>query len=236
MLTIADLLAPAIGATYDEPPIQFDRPRPCAITGVQVTEGYAIPPLMLASSSEFLDLIHGDLTGVLSVNATRVFKSSWNIGSRLVFEDGTAYHPLVACEPAVEQGRACWSSLVREIWPSREGQQMVAIITTDTKKRIWEKAKVGRLGNHTPVLQYDMDTNTLACRELVWSRMLEYLILIEEVYSLGFVKPVIAHGLHSQFMQLSKVGFARSLSYERTLKPWRTTPEFSFALLIAQKV
>ena len=235
MLTIADLLAPALGATYDEPPVQFDRPRPCVITGQLVTEGYEIPPLMLASSSEFLDLVHGDLTGVMSVNACRVFKSSWNMGSRLIFEDGTAHHPLIAREPAAEQGRACWSSLVRDIWPSRAGQQMVAIVTTDTKKRIWERAKVGRLGLHTPVLHYDMESNTLATTEMNWPRLLECLAFIEEVYSLGFVKPVIARGLYSQHAQLSKVGLARSMAYERTLKPWRAAPEFLFALLIAQK-
>ena len=68
-----------------------------------------------------------------------------------------------------------------------------------------------------------------------WSRMLDALDLLEEVYCAGFSKITIQKTLLADTKNLDKVGYAQAMNYERLLKPYRGSPELLFAAIIGQR-
>jgi hypothetical protein len=237
MNNIADFLTYGIGLPeLDNPPQQIDGGATCAITGAAIEEGYPVQDIISKSTGEYLDLLEGYSSEWLSESAARAFKGSWNMGSRLIFEDGTNYHPLVARKEAQKQERACWSDLVREIWPEREGQRLVMILTTDFKKRIWPRGRVGVLGESTEILVHDMKQGIFDVLQVNWwPKLLKILDVFEEVYTYGFVKPIIASCLYSDHKTIEVIGAQATTDYEKYLQRVRNTNEFKIAMIIAQK-
>lgn len=237
METIADFLAHGIGLPeLDSPPQKIDGCATCAITGIRIESGYPVMGIISKSTGEYLDLLEGYSSEWLSESAAQAFKGSWNMGSRLIFEDRTHYHPLVARKEAQKQGRACWSDLVREVWPDRAGQMMVMILTTDFKKRIWPRGRVGILGDSTNVLVHDMKQGIFDVLQINWwPKLLKILDVFEGIYTYGFVKPVIAECLYRDHKTMEKVGIQATADYEKYLSRIRDTNEFKIAMIIAQK-
>lgn len=241
-LTPADLLARGLALPALERPPQPTPPGvTCAITGQPISEGYPVREMVTGATAEFLDCFRGGVDGWVSESAARCFKSAdprkGNPCARsvLAFEDGTLWQPLIAREQALAQDRRCWSDLVRSVWPERAGQQMLAILTTDTKKRLWIRARVGSLGHRTPLLYYDGKTAGSEVLLLDWPALIECLALIEEVYEQTFPKQAIGESLYGFTKAVATIGFARARAYERQLALWRERPEFKPALLMAQR-
>lgn len=237
MNNIAEFLTYGIGLPeLDMPPQKIDGSAICSITGAKIEAGYPVMDIISKSTGEYLDLLGGYSSEWLSESAARAFKGSWNMGSRLIFADGTHYHPLVARKEARKQGRACWSDLVRGIWPNRSGQMMVMILTTDFKKRIWPRGRVGILGDSTDILVHDMQQGIFDVLQVNWwPKLLKILNVFEEVYTYGFVKPVIARCLYSDHKTMEKIGVLATADYEKYLSRIRNTNEFKIAMIIAQK-
>jgi hypothetical protein len=237
MKNIADFLTYGIGLPeLDMPPQQIDNGATCAITGEKIAEGYPVMDIISKSTGEYLDLLGGYSSEWLSESAARAFKGSWNMGSRLVFEDGVHYHPLVSRKEAAKQSRACWSDLVREVYPDRFGQRMVMILTTDFKKRIWPRGRAGILGDATDVLVHDMKQGVFDVLQVNWwPKLLKILDVFEEVYTYGFVKPVIANCLYLDHKTMETIGVTATTDYEKYLSRIRNTNEFKIAMIIAQK-
>jgi hypothetical protein len=197
--------------------------------------------MMTGATAEFLDCFRGGIGGWVSDAAARCFKASdprkGNLGARtvLIFEDGDYYNPLIAREQAVIQGRPCWSELVRQVWPARAGQRVLIILTTDMKKRLWIRARVGMLGNRTPVLYYDAATAGNEVLLIDWPRLIECLDTVESVYSAGFSKAAIRESLYTAGKIAQTAGLTATQRMESQLMLWRGTPEFQVATLIAQK-
>ncbi len=240
--TPADLLARGLAL----PPLpQKPHPVPdrtcCAITGQPISVGYPVAEMVTEATAEFLDCFRGGVDGWVSEAAARCFKSADPrkgnpcARSHLVFADGTYYGPLISRESARAQGRACWSDLVREIWPARLGEQCLVVLTTDTKKRLWIRARVGALGSRTPVLVYDSGLALDEVRLVDWPALLDCLDLVEEVYSAGFPKQAILVSLYGMTKASEQVGLAQTRAWERLLSVCRPRAEFAVALLIAQK-
>lgn len=205
----------------------------CGITGEPITQGIKAQKVVSSNTGEFLDLLHGRCTEYLGEMAARAFKGSWNMGSRLIFADGTMYHPLISNKSAEKQGRACWSSLVRDIWPVRKGEECLCIIATDFKKKVWPWAKTGVLGNNTPVLLFDSKTDTLSNFYIDWQALVTILDEVEYLYTAGFSKQTIALNLWSDYS--TAIEFQQTIQYEEKLRIWRQLPEFRIAIVIAQK-
>ncbi len=241
-LTPADLLVRGLSLPgLSTPPRPVPPGTCCAITGQPISEGYPVAEMVTDATAEFLDCFRGGIDGWVSEAAARCFKSADPrkgnpcARSHLVFADGTYYGPLISHEAALEQGRACWSELVRQVWPERAGQQCLAVLTTDTKKRLWIRARVGSLGSRTPVLVYDSALGIDQVRLLDWSALVECLDLVEKVYSAGFPKQAIGESLYGQTRAIEQAGLRQTGAWERLLRDWRPRPEFAVALLIAQK-
>lgn len=237
MNNIAEFLTYAIGLPeLERSPQKIGGSATCAITGIKISEGYSVGDIISKSTGEYLDLLEGYSSEWLSEAAARAFKGSWNMGSRLIFADGTHYHPLVSRKEAQKQGRACWSDLVREIWPARSGQMMVMILTTDFKKRIWPRGRVGILGDSTSVLVHDMQQGIFDVLQVNWwPKLLKILDVFEEVYTYGFVKPVIAECLYQDHKTMERIGVRTTTDCEKYLARVRNTNEFKIAMIIAQK-
>lgn len=240
--TPAELLARGLRlAPLPNPPQPVPSGTCCAITGQPISAGYPVTEMVTEATAEFLDCFRGGVDGWVSEPAARCFKSADPrkgnpcARSHLVFADGTYYGPLISRQAAQEQGRPCWSDLVRQVWPARRGEQCLAILTTDTKKRLWIRARVGSLGCRTPVLCYDSGMALDQVRLLDWPALLDCLDLVEEVYTAGFPKQAIGDSLYGQTRAIEQAGLRRTGQWERVLRDWRPRPEFAVALLIAQK-
>lgn len=213
----------------------------CAITGQPIEAGYRVADMVGDATAEFLDCFRGGVGGWVSESAARCFKNAdprkGNVTSRtvMIFEDGTYYNPLIAREQAEVQGRPCWSALVRDVWPARAGQRVLIILTTDMKKRLWIRARVGTLGNRTPVLYYDGKTAGNEVLLVDWLRLIGCLDCVEGVYSRGFPKEAIRDSLYRASKIALNVGMLATMNMEQRLAVWRGTPEFQVATLIAQK-
>jgi len=214
--------------------IEADLDTTCAITGEHIERGIPWKRVIPGSTAEYLDLMSGMAFPYLSLAAATAFKGSWNMGSRLIFEDGTAYHPYIAAKSAEKSERSHWGALVRDVWPRREGKNCLCIVTDNFQKKIWPRARIGQLGANTQVLLFDSGRLRLQNLTVNWERLIETLDFIEEVYRAGFNKKAISESLFSSFAALTQSG-ERALDWETRLASLRETPEFAISILIAQK-
>jgi hypothetical protein len=204
-------------------------------------EGYPVRDVTGDATAEFLDCFRGGIHGWVSAAAGACFKNAdprkGNPTARsfLIFHGGPCYVPLINREAAREQGRPCWSDLVRAVWPTHQGQVCLAIITTDTKKRLWIRARVGALGCRTPILVYDSESALNKILFVGWPNLIECLALVEEAYTAGFNKKSIAGSLFSSAIGIKAVGYAMTAQLETCIHPWRSRPEFPITVLVSQK-
>jgi len=206
----------------------------CAITGSRIADGIPWKHVIPSSTGEYLDLMHGMKFPYLSVDAAAAFKGSWNLGSRLIFEDGTMYHPYIAADSAGKSERTYWSALVRDVWPDRKGHNCLCIFAGDFKKKVWPMARIGTLGDNTHVLLFDPDRFRLQIVTVNWKRLIDTLDFIEEVYNSGFNKYAIENSLFSSYSAMIE-NESVVMDWENDLCRIRHTPEFAVSILIAQK-
>lgn len=232
--TVADYLVFGMALPpLEKPPANVEGH--CVLTGISVEVGYRAMDIVPNAAGEFLDLLPGGVGGYLSENAARALRGTWNLGSRVIFEDGTHYHPLIARDPKHPE-RPIWSDLVRELWPARRGENVLVILTTDAKKRIWPRARIGAIGETTPVLIYDVTGFGLSSVQMIgWPVLLETLAPVETIYSMGFTKHSIRYSLLRQWKLAQEIGIGEAMRLDRQLKPLREEPEFAMAVIIARK-
>lgn len=231
MDTITDFLAagmklPALAS----PPQALPPNSHCAITGQAIQTGYPLWEIMPDTASEYLDFLHGNAGVYISESAAQCLKGTHNMGSWLIFEDGMGYHPLVSIAAATEQDRPCWRDLARQIWPARRGQRCLCILTTDTKRRLWNRARLGNLGTQTVVYVHDPDQNISASVTLDWSLLLTCLELVEELDQHKFTKRGLLQSILRETRALQGAGLSETIEYESRLREWRGRPEFTAAV------
>jgi hypothetical protein len=236
--TVSKFLVRGLGCPpLDTPPVELPEPGYCAVTGEPLAIGYRAMDIVPAAAGEFLDMLGGNVTGWLSEATAIAFKNTWNLGSRLIFEDGTHYHPLINRSAAQKQDRICWSDLVRSIWPERANQRVLIIVATDCKKRVWHKARIGTFGTRTAVYLHDTElVNASASLWIDWQRLLSVLDFVETVYTAGFSKRGIVGGILSETKAVSAAGLARVIAWEKELRDLRSLDEFKIAIIVAQKM
>lgn len=244
MLSPADILAEGLNLALPPGPAALDLPAgTCsAVSGIPIARGYPVASITTGATAEFLDAFRGGIDGYVSVNEARCYKSAnprtGNQCARsvLAFADGPFYSPLINAEAALEHNRPHWSALARSVWATRQGERCLIILTTDTKKRLWPRARLSVLGRATEVLLHDGESNISGVFVLDWRRLLACLDDIEEIYSHGFAKLHIRSNLLADYKRSSALGFVRAVSFEKALAGWRPHfPEFPVALLMAQR-
>lgn len=236
-MTVADLLADAFGffpparlALSDCPPGTR-----CAISGATIEQGYPAAKLQTATMADFADVFR--LGGWVGVAAASCLAASSAHGdnrasrSMVAFESRAGHLPLIARESAREQGRPCFSDLIRDAWAMWRDRRCVWIISTSTKRRLWPYARLTTLGESTSVYLHDEESATSARLALNWPRLVACLDAIEDVYTAGVSKRQIG-----RYVPAAKGHDMRQLiEWERRVAPWRGSSEFTVALLVAQK-
>lgn len=213
-----------------KPPQSFETSQSDAITGETFTRGYPVSAITTNATNEFLDTFRGHSDGFVSEKTARVFKVA-NIGAWLIFKDGNGFEcfkPMISRESAREQNRPCWSDLAREVWPSRHGQNVLCLLTTDFKKRLWPRARIGALGNATPVFFYDSANCAGGNLFLNWQALIRVLDCVEPIYEAGFSKKAIFNNLYNEQKPIAANGFHDTMRWERELSKLRDSPEPSF--------
>lgn len=242
MITVASLLVRGLGLTYaGEPLVKATSGTLCIVCGELVSEGYPADRIISKATTEYLDQFRGNPSGMVCHTCATCYKNNAPRAGMptsracMVFADGTYYHPLISTDSAATQERACWSDLVRDVWPHRAGQEVLVILTTDWKKRLWPGARVGALGINTPVYVHDGAMCTSGVYFVHWPRLIDALDLVEMVYSAGFVKQAIMGNLYTNSNVMQEVGIVQTAEWERMLRDWRGSIEFDIATLVAQK-
>lgn len=242
MTTPAEMLVRGLGLIYER-----EKPEPvptgslCIVCGGPLTEGYAANRIISEATTEYLDQFRGNPSGMLCRACATCYKNNAPKAGMptsrtcMAFADGTYWNPLIARGPAGEQGRACWSDLVRAVWPERAGQECLVILTTDQKKRLWPRARVGALGTATPVYLHDGELGASGVFLVNWPRLLGVLDAVETIYTAGFVKVAIRSNLYANSNVVREVGIAQTAEWERSLRGLRGSVEFDMATLIAQR-
>ena len=185
----------------------------CAITGEPLTRGYRLTDVVSKTESNPARFYPSEL---VAEDAARLYAAcnprgkavyggistprAFTLGMRaLAVFDGQPYEPLLAREAASEQKRACWSDLVRAVWPSAAGKPCAVLLSTDFKTRVWNQPHVraGILGNATPVVVYDPPhlNRTLVVN---WPVLLRDLDFVETLLGLGFWQSAIDQSLWRQ--------------------------------------
>ena len=82
---------------------------------------------------------------------------------------------------------------------------------------------------------YDSGSGLNEVRLIDWEALIKCLNLVEEVYTRGFPKVVIADHLVGAWKTVQEVGMSETRRLEANIKSWRLRLEFRVALLIAQK-
>ena len=263
LLSPAEFLARGL-ALPPLPPPQVPPPGSrCALTGQPLAHGYPAGSILPSSTGDPLDVLGGGAGGWLSEEAARVLSFDSNLGSRALFQepDGriTTFYPRLtsekdltpeqikkAAEPPSAQKqkllardgslpRPLWRDLVRDVWPWRESQPCLLLLATDPKKRVWYKARVGALGEQTPLYLFDNARSEKRPLTLSWPRLVETLDFVEEIYAAGFTKRGMETFLPSETAALKKCGMARAMAWEHALAALRPSPEFLVSVIIAQK-
>lgn len=213
----------------------------CSMTGLWITSGYPTRNALSTATGEFLDLLPCGDTGWVSENVARALKGMWNAGSVVVFEDGTYYHPLLSGKSAAKQGRSCWSGLVRELWPTRQGQRCVLILADDYKKRVWPRAEIGTLGAHTAIYVHARDVSGVVYVD--WEQLITMLDEVERIArtcqaALGKTWRMATYrGISESMYEMALVralGLAQVAQIETRLRDLRSAPEFIVTKTIFQ--
>lgn len=237
-MTVPDLLAETLTYRLPDPPKTCPDGTRCAITGAPIAVGYPVMELVTPATNEFLNTFRGQPHGWASESAARCFRAHSKNGGTLsrswfVIPDVIAASPMINRESAVEQGRPCWSDIVRSVWPEHAGKPALVILTTNTKKRLWPLARVGILGERTDVYLYDSDMNIAENRPVSWPRFIATLDAVETALEAGFSRRYVANGLLAD--PQARVDPKRARQLEQTLSPMRRILEWPMAILIARK-
>jgi hypothetical protein len=220
-------------------------PIPChdAVFGQPIAAGYPVSDVVTGATAEFLDQFHGQPDGWVAEATARCYRSK-SPGDKsplgrialatLALDDGSLWHPVISLASATAE-RPAWRDLVRAIWPTHAGQQGVIILTTDPQKRLWPRTRLGALGDHAPILVHDSGMGISAMLWINWPRLLSVLALVEQAYQNGFPKTAINFNLWSAYQPARAHGWSATSRLEGQLAAWRSCPEFTVAILIAQK-
>lgn len=235
-MTTTEIISKAMALpVLETPPVVFDHPRQCVITGATITEGYPALTAFDGASGLHLDSVTALHSGAISDATARVHKNSWNLGSRVFTESGAHYRPLVSLKSAREQDRPCWRELVRGLPIDHCGELLVLILTDDFKKRHWHNCRVGQIGLATPIFVHSGEHHLSALLTVNWPVMLETLDLLESTYARGFTLRALRTNLLTETKAVAANGFPEALRLEKQLAGLRGTPEFITAHIITQK-
>jgi hypothetical protein len=187
-----------------------------------VTESIPLAKLLKPTASDLADLFRfGDR---ICRHCVACYVEPRLLTGSLFACAGYAAKPTVSTQPE----RPRWCDLLRTI---ERGTECVAVMTSNTKRRLWPQAVASRYATRWQPLFVHEHTERLLRIDV--SALLECLELVTSLHSAGYSKTVIATSLLHSLS--SAQDYAELLAAERALARWRMTDEFLVALYVAQK-
>lgn len=216
---------PALPKPPDYPPQRAA----CALCHVPVVEGYPTSTLIKPTTADLADTF-GSADWVCEICA-RAFVQSKTLASNLYADANGALKPMIAQASATPE-RPSWRDLLRAL---PFGTPCVAVVTSNTKRRLWPRAPISAFGEQWRPLFVDGDTDRVL--RINADALLTQLAFVEYVYSRGFSKPIIASSLYLGLTvkRIREIGHDTIRNLEDVLSRWRGSDEFLLALFIAQK-
>jgi hypothetical protein len=202
----------------DKPPIPCPPDTLCAIQGTPITEGYPVLSHVRPTTGEYLDMFRGGVDGWLSEDAAIVFDR---------FSARAGYPGSMLIRNGVRVDVQSWIDALQNL---TDGDEVVIIVATDPKKRVWPRARVGIVGPSTPILLFA--GNQLRVINCSIDALIESATYVEELISLGASKRAIATSLVASPW---KATLQTRIYHERQIRPHRDRPEWPVALTIARK-
>lgn len=200
---------------------------PCAICQRVVSEAYPANSIISDATANIADTFRSSIW--ICVDCAACFGDSRTLTGNIFATETITEKPLVT----QAEGRAQWRELIQS--DDLIGQECVAIITSNTKRRLWTSCVVSRFGSSWQPLFVDGDTDLLLTVSVPDLR--QCLTLVEEIYALGFSKQAmlepLVHPNNQRF--ITQLGLPTVMCYERQLELWRTRHELIVSLFIAQK-
>ncbi len=211
----------------------------CAVCGVAGDKHLGINQVLDAATGKITELLRHNTQSICGNCAAlwgkpKVFhRSIFVTPNRLAF-------PLIAPEGTIKKDapkkercklqdwpdRPTWRELIRD--KSWWQQERYSILTTDSQRRIWNRARASK-GENLALLFHDLTRGISEMTTLYLPKVVECLDVVELVYSNGFSKASIEESL---FLNQNLVLAAK---YEQLLRPLRGSDEFRFAVVVAQK-
>lgn len=196
----------------------------CSLCGVHIAECVPLAVLLKATASDIADTFRYSDSDVVCPWCAACYAAPRLLTGSLFATPDYAVKPTVSDQP----DRPRWCDLLAIL---DAGTECTAIITSNTKRRLWPAAVVSRFGANWRPLFVHETTERLLTVDVCALR--ECLALVTEIYSAGYTKAAIASTLlHTLSASTDR---ASLLNYERQLRRWRNTDEFLVSLYMAQK-
>lgn len=229
----ADVLARAFGLdTVKATATHIEHSITCSMCGNVFSEtGYHKRALIKSMTGEVSEIFNAACDYVCPPCAA-CFEDSRMLTSNLFATvRGYGCKPMVASASATDE-RPAWRDLVRRI---ERGEQCVAIVTSNTKRRLWYRAPVSAFGSAWRVLFVDGDTDRVL--KIDATLLLDVLNCVEEIYTRGYNKHAIMHSLFSGLpaQKLNAELLPQLLRDDARLSVYRDSDELLLATFIAQK-
>ncbi|NBC16686.1 MAG: hypothetical protein GVY18_05130 [Bacteroidetes bacterium] len=237
---------------FEPPPVteRYGEPKPlppgsiCAISGEPISEGFRSESLLTRASSAPHEIFPVYTSDYVSVEAARCYKHFRGglTGNLLAVErpDGSVegHRPMVSLDSANSQGRSNWQRILYGLDPHatlEEGGRCLAIFTEEFQRRLWLDARLSTVGPYWQPYLYSGSLQRTLTVDLI--ELQHILALCEYVYSLGFTKDHLLHGLlNSRSMAaVREHGFPRIRQLDAILDDYRESDELLLAVFVAQR-
>ena len=199
----------------------------CGMCGEQVTEGYELS--LKSATAEVSDLFRYP-SDWLCPPCARLYANSALKGNLLALPN-QGIRPFVATASATDE-RPTWRNLILNTL--EPGTQTIAIMTDESKRRLWQNARLSTFGLDWEVYFYGQFHSAaphqarLLTVSISTVRMM--IRLIEECLNAGFSKPAIATGLLSK----TPADLSEALRLEKQLRGWRGADAFMIGVFVGQ--
>lgn len=212
---------------------------PCAITGLPIIDG-AVPSKFAISENmgNVVDFCHAPNSRWVSNTAAIILSQPKQMHRNLVAlihptdkADAHLLWPSIAVDPTnPKQARPLWREVFLALSERYQGYRCILIFKDEPKSRTWPYARIGMIGEQTPLLFSDSKFGIEAILQISIPEAIRQMLYIEELLDAGYGKMEIRHGLKSPSIEK----LIETLEIEKKLSAIRNTPEFPFVWHIAR--
>lgn len=206
----------------------------CALTGMPITDDGAVPSRFALSRDmgNVADFCRAPESPWVSNAAALILSQPKQMHRNLVAllhpTTGEAHllWPSIAVDPTnPKQARPLWREVLLALLERYQGYQCILIFKDEPKSRTWPRARIGVVGERTPLLMKESQFGIEALVQISIPEVVRQMLSIEDLLDAGYGKMEIRYGLKSPALDR----LIETLESEKKLIAMRATPEFPLA-------